>query len=288
MALSKLLNILKLGFLLAGLLALVVSTLVLFSWREDGKVIREAAAGEFISRPGTGVFVEEVTSWVFHNKGFAKNQNYFLLKALGPTPRQVLESGGDCADKSRLLSAILRLNGIDSTLVTLFACADCGPSHIVVEARYDKDWMVADPVFDMVFPADEFTYHGVDDLKANPALLIDRLDELTRARGRHPVAKYRRDTETYTWARYINWDKYPWSRNLARRLAPLGIDLQQLRRPYFLEDPKLLVAGLAGLAGMAALLFWLILRLWAARLAARQPADPLVGIAIQPADSTPH
>jgi hypothetical protein len=278
MRLIKFVNILKLSFLLTAVLAFGCSAFLLASRFQDEEAIREAVSGHLISRPGTGIFVEELTSWVFQNKGFRKNQGNFLLKSLGPTPRQVLDNGGDCADKSRLLSAILRLYGVDSTLVTLFGCAQCGPTHIVVEARYDKGWMVADPVFDMVFPSDELTYYNVDDLKANPALLINRLDQLTRARDfHHPVRSYRRDSETYTWARYINWDKMEWSQNLAQMLTQFNIDLSRLRRPYFLEDPKLILSGITGLAGITALLFWLIMRLWAARLAVTPSTGPVTG-----------
>jgi hypothetical protein len=258
MASHKITTLLQHGFLLVGLLALGVSAFFLSSWYRDEQIIREAVAEHILSRPGTGVFVEEITSWVFQNKGFAKNDGYFLLKSLGPTPKQVLDKGGDCADKSRLLSTILRQYGVDSTLVTLYACEGCGPTHIVVEARYDKGWMVADPVFDMVFPKQEFSYYNVGELKENPALLPNRLDELVQSRGaRHPVKQYRRADESYNWAQYFNWDKFSWSAALAKLLSGFGIDLYHLRRPNFLEDPKLFLALVSGAIGVAGLLGWL-------------------------------
>lgn len=99
MASHKITTLLQHGFLLVGLLALGVSAFFLSSWYRDEQIIRDAVAEHILSRPGTWVFVEEITSWVFQNKGFAKNDGYFLLKSLGPTPKQVLDKGGDCADK---------------------------------------------------------------------------------------------------------------------------------------------------------------------------------------------
>jgi hypothetical protein len=286
MAPLRVFTLLQRSLLLIGVLAIVSSALLLWDWRKDDQSIREAVAEHILSRPGTGVFVEELTSWVFHNQGFRKNDGYFLLKSLGPTPKQVLEKGGDCADKSRLLSTILRQYGVDSSLVTLYECKGCGPTHIVVEARYDKGWMVADPVFDMVFPKQEFSYYNVGELKENPALLPNRLDELVQSRGlRHPVKQYRRADESYTWAQYFNWDKFSWSDDLAAILSGFGIDLYQLRRPYFLEDPKLFLGLVSGGAGLAALLASLAAGFVAGRTKRVGRTD---GVAAVAAGSTEH
>jgi hypothetical protein len=238
---------------------------VFLSRQQDESAIRAAVAGQIISKPGTGLFVEEVTDWVYQNQGFAKNPGYYHWQALGPTPRQVLEWGGDCADKSRLMSAILRQHGVDSSLVTLLGCDRCGPTHVVVEARYREGWMVADPVFDLVFPKDEFTYHGVADLREDPNLLLSRLNGLVQQQGPlSKVSKYRRNSETYTYAQYVNWEKVPFAKPLAALLRPLGIDLFALRRPWFLEDPKFLLGSLgAGAGSLFALLA--VLGAWLAR-----------------------
>jgi hypothetical protein len=141
----------------------------------------------------------------------------------------------------------------------------------------------------MVFPKEGQTYYNLAALKANPGLLVDRLDQLVQLRGlQHPVSVYRRSNETYTWARYLNWDKLDSSRYVARLLAEFNTDLYQLRRPYFLEDPQLLLSGLAGLSGVTAVLAWLVFRSWAARLAVKPAAAPLAGMAIRPADQAPH
>lgn len=233
----------------------------------DDRVLRESLAGQIISKPGTGLFIEEMNSWVYAQRGFRKNDHYFLWKGLGPTPRQVFEYGGDCADKSRLLSHLLHLNDVDSSLVTLFGCAGCGPTHVVVEARYQHGWMVADPVFDLVFPDDEFTYHGVDDLRRNPEILPRRLAELRQTPGRSAkIVHYRRERETYDHARHLNWEKFPWSRAVAAGLRRIGIDPERLRRPQLLEDPQLLVGiTFAAAAGLSGALYQLLRRRAAAQ-----------------------
>jgi hypothetical protein len=271
MLILKLANLFRKAVLIVAAVAFGCSAFLLVSRYRDDQVIKSAVSGHIRSIPGTGIFIEELNSWVYQNKGFRKNNGFFLVRALGPTPRQVLEEGGDCADKSRLLSTILRLYGIESTLVTLWGCERCGPTHVVVEARYNQGWMVADPVFDLVFPSGDFTYYGLRELRRNPALLIGRLNQSIRQKGhRGKIANYDWRFESYAWAKYINWDKYDWSRKLASVLARFDLDLYRMRRPAFLEDPKLILSGIAAAAGTTILLLWHLI----ARLSAKWRASP--------------
>jgi hypothetical protein len=76
--------------------------------------------------------ISAINHWVYRNQGFAKNDRFFLVPALGPTPNQVLASGGDCGDKSRLVSGDRRLM---VGLRTDFPCQDCGQSTVVRRIR---------------------------------------------------------------------------------------------------------------------------------------------------------
>jgi hypothetical protein len=239
---------LKYASILAVLMMLLASAYFWASRLADNKDIQAAIAREVHARPGTGEFVQEVNSWVYHNKGFKFNPNYYLFKALGATPKQVLEEGGDCSNKSRLVSAILNIYGINSTLLLLYGCESCGPVHTVVEAQYDKGWMVSDPVFDLVFPNTNGGFYGLKDLKQDIGILPNRLNLLAQDRGSaNKILYYRRYDETYEWAKYINWDKNYFTMNIASALNAIGINPDEVRRPYFLEDPKLLLS-LASLA----------------------------------------
>ena len=69
---------------------------------------------------------------------------------------EVLEHGGDCADRSRLLIVLLRHEGIYATKVALHD-SQGSPQHAVVSASIeDEDHsMVIDALFGMYFPKPE-------------------------------------------------------------------------------------------------------------------------------------
>jgi len=243
---------LKYFFVLVSLAAFVCAALLLISIKLDERRLDQAVAGQLASTPNTGAFVEELNHWVYNNQGFAKNRGYFLIKKLGPTPVQVLEAGGDCSDKSRLLAALLKRFGMDSTLVMLHASEGGTATHTIVEARYDGGRMAADPVFDIVFPADNGRYLGVKELKKDPSILISRLDELKAQRGSdNKIAFYERDTESYSWPKTINWEKNGVLQKVAALIEKSGHDPSLVMRPHFMEDPKLFLLYLSLLFGVA-------------------------------------
>ena len=247
-------NCLKRCVAAISVIAFTASLLLLISIKFDEKVLDQVIASQISSRPNTGAFVEEMNQWVYNNQGFEKNYRSFLFRDLGPTPIQVLESGGDCSDKSRLLSALLKRAGMDSTLVMLYACEGCEPTHTVVEAEYEGGRMVADPVYNLVFPKKNENYYGVKDLQQNPSLLTSRLNELSDKYGpTSKIAYYKRATESYSWPKTINWEKYRALQALATVIKKAGYEPNLISRPRFLEDPKLLLAYMAAIIGVVAL-----------------------------------
>lgn len=246
--------------LIASIAAFFCAALLFISIKLDQRILDRAIAGQINAKPGSGELVEELNHWVYNNQGFAKNKGYFFFRRLGPTPIHVLQSGGDCSDKSRLLAALLKRFGMDSTLVMLHACDGCKATHTIVEARYEGGRMAADPVFDIVFPARNGRFYGVKNLKENSSILISRLDELTARRGSDSkIAFYKRDSESYSWPKTINWEKNSILQKVAAMIERRGIDPFLVRRPHFLEDPKLFLMYVsmflgAGTAGVALLL----------------------------------
>src|SRR5438105_2584051 len=101
------------------------------SWVNDNAVLREKAIAVTAGLTTASAKISVVNHWVYRNQGFAKNDRFFLVPALGPTPNQVLQSGGDCGDKSRLVSAMLWQLGINSGLAQIFPCQGCNPIHAV-------------------------------------------------------------------------------------------------------------------------------------------------------------
>ena len=244
---------LKYFFVFVSLAAFVCAALLLTSIKLDERKLDQAIAGQLTSPPNTGAFVEELNHWVYNNQGFAKNRGYFLIKKLGATPVQVLESGGDCSDKSRLLAALLKRFGMDSTLVMLYACEGCEAAHTIVETRYEGGRMAADPVFDIVFPAGNGRFYGVKELKQDPSIMISRLDELVAQRGSdNKVAFYKRETESYSWPKTINWEKNGVLLKVAALIEKGGHDPSLVMRPHFLEDPKLFLLYLSLFFGVMA------------------------------------
>jgi transglutaminase-like putative cysteine protease len=97
----------KVGWLI-GAVPLLCAIGVWFSWQRDEVLLRQHAAAITENLNTDSARIRAVNDWVYHNRGFAKNDRYFIVSALGPTPIQVMEQGGDCSDKSRLVTAMLK------------------------------------------------------------------------------------------------------------------------------------------------------------------------------------
>ena len=221
----------------AGVLLVVLAVLLLSAagwlyaqYLAESRLLRQVATqavGPDMAYPER--LLERLNHWVYNNQGFAKNPRFFLSPRLGPTPLQVLESGGDCADKSMLLAAMLDELGIPSTLVMLYSRDYAQPTHTVVETRLPKFRAAADPVFDLVFPDGQGGLLGVSQLQA------------------------RHDLFLCSWGAWA-----PWCR---RALGLVVRNPELVTRPRLLAEPKLLVslvllgAGLLALGGG-----WLLLR----------------------------
>jgi hypothetical protein len=181
------------------------------------------------------------------NKPSEGNESYFLLpvfRFLRPTPRQVIENGGDCADRSRLLERLLQLRGISSSKWALYD-AHGESVHAVIQADVESGKMVVDPLFGIWFPKPSGGYYAISDLKRDPGILRQRINEL-QAKGLKPgadsLASYDVDRYTYAHARTINWNKSAIMRYTYQLLhGLLGETADNLHRPAFVEEPPLLV-----------------------------------------------
>ncbi len=240
----------RIGTILA-VIPLVFAVEVWSSWISDNAVLKERALVITAGLTSDSARIRIINDWVYHNHGFGKNNQFFVVPALGPTPVQVLETGGDCGDKSRLVSAMLRELGIQSGLVMIFSCRDCMPIHTLVEARYEGGRMVVDPIWDIDYPAADGRFLGVRDL-AGTSLGRDRLAQLQLQRGTADKIRWMPENEaTFDFAKPLNWDKNLVTRFAAYGLSLLGYDPGQLFRPQFLEDPKLaLTLALLAVAAM--------------------------------------
>lgn len=227
----------RIGIIVA-VLPLACAIGVWSSWESDNTVLRQQALAVTAGLTSASARIVAVNNWVYHHKGFSTDR-FFLLPAFGPTPIQVLESGGDCGAKSRLVSAMLRQLGIRSGLVQIFPCRSCVPIHVVVEAEYEGGRMVVDPIWDVDYPSGKGKFLGVAQL-AGTSLGRERAAILQSQRGAgDKIQRMPASEATFDYARAINWHKYAWTRAIAYGLRASGYRPGHMLRPYFLEDPKL-------------------------------------------------
>lgn len=246
-------------FFIASAAFILLSSLLLFSSWLGERSRLHAIATSIASRAGR---VEDqlsrLTAWVYQNKGFEKNPGYFLWKRLDATPTQVLQRGGDCEDKSKLLSALVQELGIPSTMAMLYHCAgDCQPVHTVTLAKTQSGWTPLDAVYNITFRTSDGKAVPVQQMMRQPHILNARLDQLQSQRGPFDkITRYKRGLETYSHLTTINWEKNAATRTVAALIRSLGGDPRLTPRPLFLDDPKqffsILGFGLTALLLLAA------------------------------------
>ncbi len=227
----------------AGLLAVAC----LCSYEADSAQLQRIARDITEDESGDVEKIITLGLWVHNNKGFHENDNYFVFRKLRATPLQVVEGGGDCADKSRLLCALLREVGIRSTMVMCFHRQTGVPTHTVVEAQTRTgQYMIVDPVYGLNFPKNsQGDYFGLLDLRADPQILDRRLSDLLATSPRHSaIRSYNTTSAAYDRASSINWDRNVMTRAAHALLAAwYGDEVYRIRRPVVLEEPKLMVAA---------------------------------------------
>jgi hypothetical protein len=235
--------------ILAGAVALACAIGLYFNWQQDNAVLRKQAMAITAHLHIDSERIRAVNDWVYHNKGFDRNDQYFIVPALGPTPVQVLERGGYCADKSRLVAAMLNNLGIDAGLVMISPCRHCEFIHTVVEARYEGGRMVVDPTWDVDYPTGDGRFLGVTDL-AGTNRGPERVVELQHQRMKtDKIANMPPADADFDHAAAINWDRDVVTRSVAATLRLMGYASEAFFRPRLLEDPKLfLIVSLLGIA----------------------------------------
>ncbi len=197
---------------LTSAISLLCAIALFLSWHQDEVVLRQEVMAITENLNTDSARIHAVNNWVYHNKGFASNDRYFILPALGPTPIQVMERGGDCSDKSRLVAAMLDSIGIHAGLVMISPCLDCGFIHTVVEAQYENRRMVVDPIWNIDYPTGDGGFLGVMDLAGTD------------------------------YAVAMNWKKNIVTQTAVFILRLNGYQPEFFFRPRLLEDPKLLLA----------------------------------------------
>lgn len=239
---------------------LLVGAYSYVSFAQDESSLRKQAAEIAGAKATSAEKTLALLTWVHDIDQTRENDGYFLWPRLRATPMQVWESGGDCADKSRLLSALLRQVGVPSTMVMCFDPKTAASTHTVVCAfMEDGSTMVVDPAYRLWFPlGTRGRFAGLAELRQEAGILDERLAVLRAELPRtHPVHAYNAATAGYSQASSLNWNRDGLMRTLHAVLYPSwGEELYSLPRPLFLEEPKLLIAC----AGMTVALGFLMVQ----------------------------
>lgn len=229
------------GFFLFGSVELV-------SWNGERRRLHALALAVVTPTQGEVERLTELTEWLSQNVRPGKNRRYHIWRRLDATPIQILEHGGDCEDKSKLLAALLRELGVKSSLAMLYPCVECESEHTVLFVETRAGWTLADPAFGFTFPDGQGGFLAIETLRAEPAILQTRLDELQTARGPDDaVHQYKRIRDHYAHMTTFNWNKNALMRGIAGFLHATGAEPWSIPRPLFFEDPKQFF-GLLGLA----------------------------------------
>jgi hypothetical protein len=252
----------------AGLIAIpFAASLGLYvDWQHDNAVLYGTAIAITGGLTNDGARASAINHWVYARTGTVENNHYFILPTLGPTPVQVLEWGGDCADKSRLVAAMLDEIDIPAGLVMLAPCRECPFGHTVVEAQYERGRMVVDPIWDIDYPTAGGHFLGVHDL-AGTNLGREHLLQLQAQSGpADEIAAMPPAEATFDYAVSVNWHKNTLSRMAAATLRLLSYAPDEMLRPRFLEDPKLALSLLLLGFGIAMIACGLLIRVGRAAL----------------------
>jgi len=207
-----------------------------------------------------------------------------ILGDFGPlslTPREVVEHGGPCESKSRLMRTLLHLHGIDSERVLLKQKR----SHTVTDVEIEEAGrMVVDPLFGLVFPDPRGGYYSVDDLSRDPAIVEARIRQVLSTNGARADAYHAQTADYIELIGYrdplisMEWRTDTLLRRVAHEMVSLVMGDDWLRttsRPYLFERPALMVLTVTlGLQILVALTLvpWVWSRLRRAPADGRSPA----------------
>jgi Transglutaminase-like superfamily len=171
-------------------------------------------------------------------------QNPFL-KILGPPSIEIIQKGGHCGRRSRLLINLLQLKGIKAHKVHLINhdYRKYGHNqeyvHAVVEAYVSGSWVIADPLYNIVFFDDKNNLADLHEIQTNQDIFrkgISRADTY--------FLEYLDGLYTYNEYRKFIWSALPFGNTLYEFLIKF-IDkskVDNITTPFILEKPYLLLS----------------------------------------------
>lgn len=166
-----------------GLISAAVAAFCVARHFAELSEIRRFAAEITVGASSRATAAQKLNHWVFENTDSSRNRGFFLFPALRATPLQVLAAGGDCADKSRLLSALLESLGISASPMLILDEERGRPIHTVVAAWPAPERVLyLDPVFGVSLELAGGSLEEATAAAANGRRLLETFLKLRRER----------------------------------------------------------------------------------------------------------
>lgn len=237
---------LQLGLGVAIIGTVIVQIYALVVYRGDQEFLKRFLNKIVSSDVPPSEQVQSILKYL-HTKPETENNQFLFVpvfRFLRPTPRQIAEWGADCSDRCRLIIVLLGIRGIRAAKWAIYSPAMV-PCHAVVEVHTESGLMVVDPLFDLWFPNPGGGFYGVEDLRNDPQILNQRIQDLLSNGGANGVGNlrfYPLDKYVFTYARSINWDKSPvFSLLYSLLYRLLGQRINEASRPAWSEQPALMI-----------------------------------------------
>ena len=176
-----------------------------------------------------------------------------LMKILRPSAANVYRNGGHCAKRSRLLTVLLRARDIPARRAYLYnerglELLNSPPRswvHVVVEARIDGRWVVADPLFNVAFTHSDGALATAEEIAADPEIL-----RRGRLSADESFDRWEEDLYTYETVARFPWFVVPgkrdWAYNSLRRILSHD-SVNRFALPFLFEQPQLAIAVVSAL-----------------------------------------
>jgi hypothetical protein len=186
-----------------------------------------------------------------------------LLAVLGPPAGLIHQLGGHCGRRSRLLLTILEKRGVPAHKVHLISgrFEEFGHAseyvHAVVEARLAEGWVIADPLYHILYRRANGELAGLSDIRSDEGIFREGIQGADTRYDRYFNELYRYDE----YRKFI-WSSLPMGDRIYSTLARVAGTraINDWPGPRLLEAPLKLIALLSYFGAGTLLVVGLLLR----------------------------
>ncbi|MFN8392288.1 MAG: hypothetical protein U0136_18490 [Bdellovibrionota bacterium] len=228
---------------LLAVLCLSLAIICFARWAGDIRQIQRQVGNEIEGATSQKQLLDQSVTFLKQHVREDSNNSYFLVplfEFMRPTALQVIDRGGDCAYLGRALIVILRQYGVSASKLAVYH--NGAAIHSVVQVNTDSGDYVVDPLFHIIHQNPDGSPIPLDKLR-DPAVLRQSL-EWAHERGDLTNVDSYPDDYYFTDVRTIDWTRSALLRvsySLLRTVLPTPV-VDTLPRPYFVEEPALLLA----------------------------------------------